>query len=580
MMRSRAKAVGLGLALFAGQVGAAEPPRPVAGPWTPAGPTANDPIWMSPRRAAAAPLQPLAALQVEPAGPRSAALPAVPPLPVAVTIPPLPDNWQPATPPPGDVVRLDLQEPAPQPRPADPPAPKAMPLTSPRPVETPEPPYPKTDKPRRDELPKSEPPRSFIPVQHELPTAPPELMTPHGVGVPGVRGTFGSPPISLSRDYPAWRDLLDNCGIGQCRLFDPPTGGPATDRLFFGAEYLLWRVNAQPIPVLASTSVNGGSGFLNDPGTRLLLGPGAFGDTIRSGLRVRGGAWLDECGTWGIDGSYFFLGRKTASATFDSGTTPTIARPIFAPNINSEFSELVARPGFATGTLAVDAASELWGADANLRHAICRRCDFRAEVFAGYRFLSLKESLTMAEQITALPDAPNPAGTRVFVQDSFRTKNQFHGGQVGGLIERKWGNVSLELRGSVALGVTRQELAIAGSQDRVLPGGQPERFVGGLLAAGPNLGSFSRDTFSVVPEATINLGYWVSPNVKAFVGYNALYWSNVVRPGDQIDRVVNLSFVPNPRPDTPASAVNRPLPTFKPSDLWANGVQFGVELRW
>jgi len=42
-------------------------------------------------------------------------------------------------------------------------------------------------------------------------------------------------PISLSRDYPACRDLLDNMGLGHCALFAPPTGGPATDRLFFSA---------------------------------------------------------------------------------------------------------------------------------------------------------------------------------------------------------------------------------------------------------------------------------------------------------------------------------------------------------
>ncbi len=37
---------------------------------------------------------------------------------------------------------------------------------------------------------------------------------------------------------------------------------------------------------------------------------------------------------------------------------------------------------------------------------------FRAEVFAGYRVLSLDESLSVTEFITALPGNPNdPAGT-------------------------------------------------------------------------------------------------------------------------------------------------------------------------
>ena len=109
---------------------------------------------------------------------------------------------------------------------------------------------------------------------------------------------------------------------------------------------------------------------------------------------------------------------------------------------------------------------------------------------------------------------------------------------------------------------------------------------GGLLAAGPNLGRFSDDRFSVVPEVQLNLGYWLTPNLKAFVGYNALYWSNVVRPGDQIDRVVDVTFVPNP-PTNPAtgqvpafSGQNRPVVPFRQDHLWVNGIQFGAEWRW
>ena len=602
MMRSRAKVVGLGLALFAGQAVANDP-------WNAAGPTANDPIWLPPRKVVPAPLAvPPATLPlpapVEPVPkvpPRAdfrasplAPLPAIPTLPVdgatapspppsavavpqptGLTIPPLPDAWQPV-PPAGTAVRHELQEPAPPPRSTEPP--RSLPLPKPTPVEPP----PRTEVPRAETPRQAEPPpRTITPVQAELPCAPPELMTPHGVGVPGVRGTFGSAPISLSRDYMTCRDVIDNVGLGRHPLFAPATGGPATDRLFFSAEYLLWWVNAARIPELATTSVDGGDGYLGLPGTRLLLGPGTFGDSIRHGLRLRGGAWLNEEGTRGIDGSFFYLGRRTNSVTFNPETTGTITRPIFAPNTNTEFGEIVSQPTFSRGTFNVEARSELWGADVNVRNAICRKCDYRHEWFVGYRFLSLKESLVMAETITALETAPNPPGTEVFVQDSFRTKNRFHGGQIGGVWERKWDRVSLEVRGSVALGATNQQVDIEGFQIRQQPGLEREVFNGGgLLAAGPNLGTFSQNKFAVVPEATINLGYWVTPNAKVFAGYNVLYWSSVLRPGDQIDRVVNVSFVPNPPLGAPPSNVQRPLPTLRQTDLWANGLQFGLEFRW
>jgi hypothetical protein len=575
MMRSRAKAVGLGLALVAGHLRGAEPDGPWTAPAKTAAPT--DPVWVSPRSAAAVPTTaPAVPLPIPTATPAAAVsaqpdmrpsslppLPAIPSVPVADA-----GTWQAPRPEP---VGTEAQPESPPPRKLDPPQRVPQPLDKPRTFDVPR-------------LPDAAPsPPAVSAAACELPPAPPELMVPHGYTAPGHWGAFGSPPISLGRDYPACRDVLDNCGLGGHRLFAPPTGGPAADRVFASAEYLLWWVNNQRIPALATTTTNGTTigrfGFLNQPGTQALLGPGDFGDTLRSGFRVRAGAWLNECGTWGVDGGYFFTGRQSDRAVFDSGTVPSITRPIFAPNLGAEFGEVVARPGFSRGVLTVEADSALWGADANVRHAICRRCDFRLECFAGYRFLSLKESLVVTERITALENAPDPPGTQVLVQDSFRTKNRFHGGQIGGVVERKWGRTSLELRGSVALGVTNQEVRIDGFQQRTRPGQAREDFVGGLLAAGPNLGTFTRDKFSVVPELTVNLGYWVTPTVRTFVGYNVLYWSNVVRPGDQIDRVVDLTFVPNAPPGVVFSQ-NRPLPTFRQADLWANGVQFGVEMRW
>ena len=116
------------------------------------------------------------------------------------------------------------------------------------------------------------------------------------------------------------------------------------------------------------------------------------------------------------------------------------------------------------------------------------------------------------------------------------------------------------------------------------PGQAPLVFRGGLLATGPNLGNFSQTAFSVVPEVTLNVGYQLTPTLRAYVGYNFLYWTNVIRPGDQIDRVVDLSFVPNSQlangQPVPFSGVARPRAAFSESDLWVQGVQFGAELRW
>ncbi len=430
---------------------------------------------------------------------------------------------------------------------------------------------------------------SMNPVCNDTPDCPPPVsnvqrvsaVTPGEFGIPVRRGVFGSAPVNLSHDY-FFRDLF---GLDLLKDQPPITAGGAAgtpdDSFFVQAEYLLWWANKPNIPVLATTNSLGQPGFLGQPGTQNLLGPGKFGPEFRDGFRIRTGGWLDECALLGFDASFFFLGRKSESASFDSGQFPIITRPFFAPNFNSEFGEIVAQPNLATGRLDVTTDSFLWGADINFRKGICRTCDRTTGWFAGYRHLNLTERLTIAETITASgPLSPDPIGTKIFVQDRFETRNQFHGGQVGGFWNRKFDRFDWDLRAGVALGVTQQTVEIDGFQQRTRPGQATQNFRGGLLATGPNLGSFTQSKFSVVPEITTSLGYRVLPNLRLYAGYNFLYWSNVIRPGDQIDRVVDVALVPNPPAGVPATGNPRPLPTFRQSDFWAQGVQFGVEFRW
>ena len=183
-----------------------------------------------------------------------------------------------------------------------------------------------------DTLPK---PRPVGPVAEptgtELPVAPPDLMVPDCT--PGRHGTFGSPPIRLSRDYPPLSEL---CGTPIRDWFHSRFSGDreAGSGGFIQGEYLLWWMPGLRIPVLATTSVDPtGSGFLGQPGTVPILGPGTFIGSTRQGIRLRGGLWLDDCGSCGIDGSVFFLGRRTADATFSSSQFGIITRPVFSPNI-------------------------------------------------------------------------------------------------------------------------------------------------------------------------------------------------------------------------------------------------------
>jgi len=110
----------------------------------------------------------------------------------------------------------------------------------------------------------------------------------------------------------------------------------------------------------------------------------------------------------------------------------------------------------------------------------------------------------------------------------------------------------------------------------------PGFYPGFVYSQPTNIGSFHHDVFSFVPQVQFKLGYDLLSNVRATVGYDFLYWTNVVRPGQQIDRTVNISQTP---PDA-FGGVNqligapRPMPLSNRSDFWAQGISAGLEFRW
>ncbi len=126
-----------------------------------------------------------------------------------------------------------------------------------------------------------------------------------------------------------------------------------------------------------------------------------------------------------------------------------------------------------------------------------------------------------------------------------------------------------------------QNVRIDGAQTVTFRNGMTQVFPGGLLALpGANIGSYSQNKFAVVPEATINLGYHLRPNLRIFVGYNFLYASSVLRPGEQIDPTIDVTRIPNfPTGATPLTIV-RPFPTMRDTEFFAQGISFALQFKW
>jgi hypothetical protein len=137
----------------------------------------------------------------------------------------------------------------------------------------------------------------------------------------------------------------------------------------------------------------------------------------------------------------------------------------------------------------------------------------------------------------------------------------------------RWG---WDAMGKIALGNIHETAIISGVTKVMVPGIGNDTQQGSLLALPSNIGRYSRDRFTVVPELQFNLTYCVSQNIRARFGYTFLYMSRVAQAARQIDTGVNPSQIGG----DPLVGAARPAFHFKNSDFWAQGMNFGLEFNW
>ena len=365
------------------------------------------------------------------------------------------------------------------------------------------------------------------------------------------------------------------------------------DRFWVDAEYLLWWMKGSPLPALVTTgpATSPTPGAIGAPGTRVLFGGDSVGQDPFSGGRFTVGFWLNDCQTKGVELSYFFLGSRSNDFTAGSSGAPgslILARPFFDSSTGLADSELIAFPGLASGSVQVRSSTGLQGAEANMTCNLCCSCcgcgdccqpvsGYRVDLIGGFRYMNLGDELEIIENIHVLPTSPVLAGETIHGFDQINTRNQFYGGQIGIRTEVWQGRWFADIVGKVALGATEQTIDINGATTLTPPlpglGGR-----GDLLTQSSNIGHYSRDVFSVLPELGLNVGYQVTNNLRLYAGYTFLYWSNVTRPGDAINLQVNSTRTPVSL--LPASGPVAPLFTFRSSDFWVQGINIGMQLRY
>ncbi len=343
-----------------------------------------------------------------------------------------------------------------------------------------------------------------------------------------------------------------------------------------------WFKNDHTPPLVSSGPAS--SGGILGQGAAPAFG-GAVGDDPHFGGLFRVGYWFDDAQSFGVEADYLFLATRTASfADGSNGApgTPVIARPFFNVNSLAQDSELVAAPSIVAGVVGVALSSRSEGAeiDGVFSPTGARTDGFRLDILGGVRWLQLRETLGVNENLQVLPGVPEIGGEGFVVADQFGTGNDFYGGQIGARAAFRTGPWSLDVCGKLGVGGTHETVNVSGATTMTPPGGPATTGAGGLLALPTNIGHYSHDVVGFVPEAGVTFGYQPIEQVRVFVGYTFLYWSDVARPGNEIDYSVNPARVPVNQPVGGAFGPARPGFTFNGTDFWAQGIQFGAEFRY
>jgi hypothetical protein len=168
-----------------------------------------------------------------------------------------------------------------------------------------------------------------------------------------------------------------------------------------------------------------------------------------------------------------------------------------------------------------------------------------------------------------------PANLQFVTSDTIRTHNDFYGGQVGFDLDMSASRFIMDIRVMAALGVMHQTVDVFSTS--VLPGGSV--VAGGLLSSPFDQGRHNRDRISAIPEVNVKLGYLITPRLRAYVGYDFMYIANTLRPGEQTGVSTSGIQVTVAGATTPIT-VSQPAFRFHDSDVWINGINFGLELRF
>jgi len=428
----------------------------------------------------------------------------------------------------------------------------------------------------------------------QSPPRPAALPTSQPATVMAQSGTPEPVPMGPSSIGAAATTVDPGAFVGGMDGYTPYNGEPqlTAERASVQLDYLLWWIRPfHPAYPLVTVGTTGTNGVLNGPGSATLVGPGNFDFSPESGGRYTIDYWLKRDRRIGFEFSAFALEQRSVVTTFGFGNQ-TVARPVIDANTGLPQALLVASPGFATGGVQVSAKSRLWGYEANAKFKLY--CDATKELMAltGFRYMDLEERMDVSQRTRLAAGVtqsffgiPFFSPFEIDVADSFQTRNQYYFWQIGLQGEWHYNRWRALLTAKFDMGFDHQTEVINGNStlfptQASFTAGAGNTVPGGLLALSSNIGRRHAEPFTVMPELGFQLGYRFFQCTDLFLGYQFAYISRVIRPGDQVNPVINPTFLPTSSTFGSTIGPAAPVPVIRQNDFWVQGVNWGIRITY
>jgi hypothetical protein len=327
---------------------------------------------------------------------------------------------------------------------------------------------------------------------------------------------------------------------------------------------------------------------------------GSLNFSEQLGGRFAAGVWLDSEQTFGLECAGFWLNRETLGFnSTTTGTSPsqgiftlpvsntfivTTSTAVVSTTSQSAFTQTLplAIVRQASDTLLGTATTEMWGGEVNVRCA--SSCLGAVSGLVGFRYVNFQEALNVRNSAELSQTAQFPDGgvtsfpsDLIFTSvDSIRTRNQFYGAQVGLDLDMYCGRFFIDLSAKTGVGVMHESVSVTAIS--TVPN-VDHPVAGGLFSSPFDQGTHNRNRIAFVPELNVKVGYQICPCVRAYLGYDFLWLSTVLRPGEQTG-ISASGIQATIAGSTSAITVNQPTFRYQDSNVWVNGINFGVEFRY